>query len=85
MSGSIVLEIPREVLHSTHMTPLELKRELALSLFQQNKISFGKARELAEMTVWEFQQLLGSRNINIHYDLMEYEEDLKTLQALGQL
>jgi len=67
------------------MTPQGLKRELALYLFEQGKLSFGKARELAEMTVWEFQQLLGSRGIAIHYDVEDYEEDLATLRELGQL
>jgi predicted HTH domain antitoxin len=67
------------------MTPQGLKRELALYLFEQGKLSFGKARELDEMTVWEFQQLLGSRGISIHYDVEDYEEDLATLRELGQL
>jgi predicted HTH domain antitoxin len=62
MSATIVLEIPREIVHITRMTPLGLKRELA------------------EMTVWEFQQLLGSRGISIHYDVEDYEQDLATLQ-----
>ena len=85
MSTTIALEIPREIVHITRMTPLGLKRELALYLFEQGKLSFGKARELAEMTVWEFQQLLGSRGIAIHYDVEDYEEDLATLRELGQL
>ena len=85
MSATIAIEIPREIVHVTRMTPQALKRELALYLFEQGKLSFGKARELAEMTVWEFQQLLGSRGISIHYDVEDYEEDLATLQELGQL
>jgi predicted HTH domain antitoxin len=85
MSATIAIEIPREIVHITRMTPQALKRELALSLFEQGKLSFGKARELAEMTVWEFQQLLGSRGISIHYDIQDYEEDLTTLRELGQL
>jgi predicted HTH domain antitoxin len=67
------------------MTPQELKRELALSLFQQGKLSFGKAREMADMTVWAFQQFLGSRGIAVHYDIAEYEEDVATLKELGRL
>lgn len=84
MSKTIAIEIPREILHVTRMTPQALKRELALSLFEQGKLSFGKARELAEMTVWEFQQLLGSKGIAIHYDLEDYQEDLATLEDLGR-
>jgi len=85
MSETIVIEIPREIVHVTGMTPQMLKRELALYLFEQDKLSFGKARELAEMTVWEFQQLLGSRGIQIHYGVEDYEEDLATLEELGRL
>ncbi len=85
MSSTVTIEIPREILHVTRMTPEELRRELAVSLFQQGKLSFGKARELAGMTVWAFQQLLGSREIPVHYGVEDYEEDLTTLRELGRL
>jgi predicted HTH domain antitoxin len=63
----------------------ESRRELALILFQQSKLSFGKACEIAEMSVWDFQKLLGSRGICIHYGIQEYEEDLKTLKDLDEM
>jgi len=85
MSYMLSIEIPREVIHATRMTPQELKRELSIYLFQQGKLSFGKAREMAGMTVWAFQQLLGSREIPIHYNVEDYEEDLNTLGELGRL
>jgi len=85
MSAVIPIEIPREVIHATRMTPEELRRELAIHLFQQGKLSFGKAREMTGMTVWAFQQLLGSREIPVHYDVADYEEDLTTLKELGRL
>ena len=85
MNSTISIEIPREVVHITHMTPEELRRELAVYLFQQGKLSFGKAREMADMTVWEFQQLLGMRGIPVHYDIEDYEEDIATLKELGRL
>jgi len=85
MSSTVTIEIPREILHVTRMTPEELRRELAVSLFHQGKLSFGKARELAGMTVWAFQQLLGSREIPVHYGVEDYEEDLTTLRELGRL
>ena len=83
MSSKIAIEIPREIIHATRMTPEELRRELAIYLFQQGKLSFGKAREMAGMTVWTFQQLLGSRGIPIHYDLEDYEADRSTLKEIG--
>ena len=45
MSHMIAIEIPREVLHAARMTPRERWQELAIHLFQQGKLSFGKARE----------------------------------------
>lgn len=74
------IEIPRDVLIATRMTPAELRLELAVALFQQGKLSFGKARELADLDAWTFQQLLGSRGIAPHYDIAEYEEDLATFK-----
>lgn len=85
MSSTISIEIPREVIHATRMTPQELRRELAIYLFQEGKLSFGKAREMASMTVWAFQQLLGSRGIFAHYNIEDYQEDLATLREFGRL
>ncbi|CAG0946157.1 hypothetical protein ANRL1_02802 [Anaerolineae bacterium] len=82
MDALVSITIPREVLHTTRMTPEELTRELAIHLFQQGKLSFGKARELAMMDVWSFQLLLGSREIPVHYGEREYEQDLETLGKL---
>jgi len=85
MGSKVSIEIPSEVIHSTRMTPEDLRRELAIHLFQQGKLSFGKAREMAGMTVWVFQQLLGSREISVHYGPEDYKEDLATLKELGRL
>jgi predicted HTH domain antitoxin len=82
ISATVSIEIPREILHVVRMTPEDLRRELAVYLFQQGKLSFGKAREMAGMTAWTFQQLLGSRGIPVHYDVEDYEQDLLTLKEL---
>lgn len=80
-----ILEIPSDVLYSARLTPQQAKVELAVHLFEQERLSFGKARQLAEMDVWQFMQLLGSRGIAVHYDVPEYQEDLETLKRLGRL
>jgi predicted HTH domain antitoxin len=82
---TLALEIPREIPLLTKMTPAELKQELALALYAQGKISFGKARELAGLTVWQFQNELGSRGIPPHYDAEDFAEDVATLRELGRL
>ncbi len=84
-SATISITVPREIVHIVHMTPEELRRELAIYLFQQGKLSFGKTREMAGMTAWAFQQMLGARNIAVHYDVDDYEQDLTTLKELGRV
>jgi len=81
MATRVVLEIPGEIAHAARMTPEELKRELATHLFRLGRLSFGKARELAGMTVWDFQHWLGTQGIPAHYDVQEYEEDLSGFSA----
>jgi predicted HTH domain antitoxin len=85
MSATVSIEIPREITHAAKMTPDELRLELAVHLFSVQKLSFGKAREMAGMTVATFQQLLGGRGIPPHYDVSDYQEDLKTLSQLGRI
>ena len=54
----------------------ELRRELAMALYTQDILSFGKARELAEMDKYEFGQLLSRRDVIRHYGLEELDDDL---------
>ena len=74
------ISIPDSVLQSIRLPekPLEseLLKELALSLYQQELLSFGKARELANLEHYEFSKLLGERGINRHYTQQELEEYL---------
>jgi predicted HTH domain antitoxin len=79
----VQIEIPRHLFQASRLTIPELRRELAITLFQQGRLSFGKAREMAGMDFWTFQQLLGSRGISPHYDLAEYEADLQTIRELN--
>jgi predicted HTH domain antitoxin len=78
------ITVPNEFLLATRMTIEEIQLELAISLFVQEKLSFGKARELAGLDFWTFQQILGSRGIAPHYDIAELHEDLATIERLRQ-
>ncbi|OGO25620.1 MAG: hypothetical protein A2W33_04570 [Chloroflexi bacterium RBG_16_52_11] len=79
MNGVILFEVPQDILDSARLTPAQLKSELAISLYAQGRLSIGNARELAEMSLWEFRHLLASRRIPAHYDLTDLKEDLDTL------
>lgn len=60
-----------------------IKKELAVSFFQRSLLSFGQARQLAELTVWDFVQLLKDRKVTLHYGIPEYEEDLRTIKEIA--
>ena len=79
------LVISDTVLHTAGMTAAELAQEVAVLLYQKGKLTLGQASQLAEMSQLQFQHLLASRRIPVHYDVADFEADLKTLREMGRL
>ena len=75
--------ISDDVLRASRLSASELRTEIAVMLFQKEKLSLGQATRLAAQGYLEFQHLLASRNIPVHYDVADFEEDLKTLDQFG--
>jgi predicted HTH domain antitoxin len=73
------------VLEELNMTDSELWLELVILLFQQKRISIGRASRLVNMHLLQFQHELAIRKIPIHYDVSDFEADLQTLKELGRL
>lgn len=80
-----VLQIPQDILDSARLTVPELKVEMAVYLYAQGRLSIGKARELAGLSLWEFRQLLAWRRISPHYNEAELDQDAATLREMGRL
>ena len=78
------LIIPDEILQATGMSEAELRQEIAVLLFQKEKLTLGQANRLAGVNQLQFQHLLASRQIPVHYDIAEFEDDLETLRRLKQ-
>ena len=74
-----------DVLRSAGLTEDELKAEVAVALFQTERLTLGQASRLAGMGQGDFLRLLGGRNIPIHYGEAELKEDLRTLRELGRI
>ncbi|MDZ7961935.1 MAG: UPF0175 family protein [Aulosira sp. DedQUE10] len=74
------LVIPDELLKVSGFSEAELWQEIIILLFQQDKISIGKASELLGMNQLKFQKILANRGICVHYDVAEFEEDLQHLR-----
>jgi predicted HTH domain antitoxin len=72
--------ISDEVLTAAHISGPELKRELALTLFQQERLTLAQASRLADMSHLAFQAILADRQIPIHYGVEEFREDVRTIR-----
>jgi predicted HTH domain antitoxin len=73
----MTLTLPDDLLRSTQLTETELRAEIALTLFQQEKLTLGQAALLTGIPQLDFQRLLASRHIPIHYGIEEMEQDLQ--------
>lgn len=79
------LVIPDDILQASQMTEDELKLEIAIMLYSQQKISSGKVRAWMGFTVLEFQHELAKRGLYLNYDVEDFQSDMTTLKLMGLL
>lgn len=77
--------ISDDVLVAARMSEEELRQEIAVMLFERERVTLAQAARLAGQDIVRFQHLLASRHITIHYDVPEFEADLQTLREIGRL
>ncbi|HEV7667416.1 MAG TPA: UPF0175 family protein [Thermoanaerobaculia bacterium] len=82
---SLSITISEDFLQSARMSADELRQEIAVLLFEREKLTLAQASRFAEMGRFQFQNLLASRGLSVHYDVEEFEQDLETLRGLGRL
>lgn len=75
------LELPSDVFEALAAPEAEreavIYRELAVSLYREGYLSFGKAREVAGLSKREFHRLLGERGIERHYTDADLDDDFE--------
>ena len=86
MSTTMSLELPAEAVEALRLPRGEeqsrLRRELAIRLYEKGLLTFGKAREVAGLTKWQFHEILGTEHIVRRYDADDLQQDLRTLESL---
>jgi predicted HTH domain antitoxin len=74
------LEIPESVANSIRLPAPEVEQrirtELAIALYAQGILSFGKAAELSGASHYAFGELIGDRGIPRHYGPDDLAQDL---------
>lgn len=79
--SQMTLAIPEDVVSALRLPPdemeSELRKELAVALYQRRVLPLAKAATLAQMTRWEFEELLCDRHIERPFSDEDLAEDLK--------
>ncbi|MBD2442411.1 MAG: UPF0175 family protein [Dolichospermum sp.] len=75
----ITLNLPDSLSKTETFNQSEWLQEIAIALFQQQRIS------LSRVDIMNFQKLLADRNICVHYDVEDFEQDVQHLRSRGWL
>ena len=77
------LVISGQVLEELKLDSSELMIEIAVYLYDQEKLSMSQAKKLAGLTQIEFQKEISKRGVFIKYDIEDFKKDMDTLKRLG--
>jgi predicted HTH domain antitoxin len=81
----MTVEVQDELLCGLRISPERLRLEAAIGLYASGDLSLGLASGVAQVSQSEFLHALGRHGVSVHYDVTEFEEDLRTLGKLGRL
>ncbi|NEO28123.1 MAG: UPF0175 family protein [Kamptonema sp. SIO4C4] len=81
----ITLELPDDLDRNNGFNEVDWLREIAIALFKQERISLSRASKIAGLHQVEFQKLLASRGIGVHYDVEDFQKDIQHLRDRGWL
>jgi predicted HTH domain antitoxin len=78
------LIISEKTLKAAEISADELLIEIAVHLYDTERLSIGQAKNLVNMDHISFQQELAKRNIYIKYNENDLDTDLENLKAFHQ-
>jgi predicted HTH domain antitoxin len=81
----ITLNLPDSLSQTETFNQSDWLREIAIALFQQERISLSRASKIAGMEIIDFQKLVANRGICVHYDVEDFEQDVQHLRDRGWL
>ncbi len=77
MATTLSVNLPRELVHVLRVRERDFQKavreSLAVELYREGAVSFGKAAELAMASKWEMFEILAAKKVPLKY----YSEDLK--------
>ena len=83
----IQMDLPKDVLIAAGISETsaaaEIKKYLAVSLFKERILSFGKACDLSGIDKLDFMMFAGSKGISLNYGVEDYFEDLEIIKGIN--
>ncbi|MGB3589175.1 MAG: UPF0175 family protein [Tunicatimonas sp.] len=79
----MVITIAEDISRKIGLGEEELLLELAILLFEQERLTLGQASRLAKMHQSQFQKVLAEREISIHYGEIELLRDVETAREIN--
>ena len=76
--------ITDQMLSQANLPEKQVRLELAIFFFEKQLFTLGKAAELAQVHQFELQKELARREIPMHYDEEDYQQDLRTIRRLNR-
>lgn len=74
--------IAGSILEEMEVSPSEFLIDLAVYLYDKERLTIGQAKKLAGLTQIDFQNEMAKRDVYFKYDLEDLEKDLKNLSSL---
>ena len=60
----------------------ELRMELASEAYCSGHVTLSRGAEMAGVRQWDFLSRMEDKNLNLHYDVEDFEQDLKAMDAM---
>jgi predicted HTH domain antitoxin len=78
----MTLTLPDDLLRATQLSEAQLQTEFALALLRIERLTLGLAAQFAGLPQLDFQRLLASRDIPLHYGIEAMERDLQRANGI---
>jgi len=75
----MTITIPDKMLSEVKISANELLIDLAVYLYDKERLSLGQARKVAGLDILSFQRELAKRNVFLKYDIDDLNKDLKNI------
>jgi len=78
----MTITIPDETLGHLRLTAEQTRVEIAVGLFADRRVTLSRAAKIAGVPFLTFQRELANRRIPLHYEVEDFEADVRTLAGM---